>query len=106
MATLCFFSKQNNDELTSRVFEIPACGGLLISEKTNRLSEIFTDGHDALFFSDINELNEKCLFLLNNPKKVLQIKSNGLNTIKNGNFSVIDRCEYALKIFKKELNID
>ena len=101
MGTLCFFSKQNNDELTSRVFEIPACGGLLITEKTDRISELFTDMKDAVIFSSIDELNKKCKILLNDHKLVIKIKENSYHKIKEGKFSIVDRCEMAVNIFKK-----
>jgi hypothetical protein len=55
-ATLCFFSKQNNDELTSRVFEIPASRGLLLSWRTPRLEALFKDREEAFFFSSVDEL--------------------------------------------------
>jgi len=104
MATLCYFSKQNNDELTSRVFEIPAAGGLLVAERTNRLREIFVDGEEVLLFSNTKELIDKCLFLQKNPDKVLQIKKNGRNKLVAGKHSIIDRCQMALFIFEKEIN--
>lgn len=101
MGVLCFFSKQNNDELTSRVFEIPASGGLLIAERTNRLTELFTDNKDVVLFSSIEELIDKCRFLAVNPEKVLELKANSLQKIRSGQFSVLDRCSMALKIFKE-----
>jgi spore maturation protein CgeB len=103
MATLCFFSKQNNDELTSRVFEIPAAGGLLIAERNNRLSEIFEDGEDVFLFSSTQELVEKCLFLKNNPQMVLQMKKNARNKLEKIKFSIVDRCDMAMKIFEQEI---
>ena len=103
MATLCFFSKQNNDELTSRIFEIPAAGGLLIAERNNRLTEIFEDGEDAFLFSSTQELVEKCIFLQNNPQRVLQMKKNARNKLKKIKFSILDRCDMALKIFENEM---
>jgi spore maturation protein CgeB len=86
MATLCFFSKQNNDELTSRVFEIPAAGGLLVAERNNRLSEIFIDGEEVCLFSSINELIEKCMFLDRNPERVLEMKRNAKKRLVKGEY--------------------
>lgn len=103
MATLCFFSKQNNDELTSRIFEIPAAGGLLIAERNNRLSEIFEDGEEVFLFSSTQELVEKCIFIQNNPQRVLQMKKNARNKLKKIKFSILDRCDMAMKIFEQEI---
>jgi hypothetical protein len=101
MGTLCFFSKQNNDELTSRVFEIPASGGLLITEKTDRILELFVDMKDAVIFSTIDELMQKCQLLRENLELVDQIKRNSYKKITEGEFSVVDRCKMAVEIFQK-----
>ena len=101
MGTLCFFSKQNNDELTSRVFEIPASGGLLITEKTDRISELFTDMKDAVIFSNIEELLEKCKILIQNPSLVKEIKQNSQKKIIEGEFSINHRCKMAIEIFQQ-----
>lgn len=101
MGTLCFFSKQNNDELTSRVFEIPASGGLLITEKTDRISELFSDMKDAVIFSTIEELVQKCNILYNNPLLVKELKANSYKKILEGEFSIIDRCKMAIEIFQQ-----
>jgi spore maturation protein CgeB len=104
MGTLCFFSKQNNDELTSRVFEIPACGGLLITEKTDRISELFSDMKDAVIFSSIDDLVKKCKILSMNPSLVIEIKKNSYLKIIEGGFSIIDRCKMAVEIFHQFKN--
>lgn len=105
MATLCFFSKQNNDELTSRVFEIPATGGILIVERNDRLNEIFEDGKEVLLFSSPDELVEKCRYLAENPEQVIVIKKNAKEKIANAPFSVLDRCKMALAIFESSINV-
>jgi spore maturation protein CgeB len=104
MGTLCFFSKQNNDELTSRVFEIPACGGLLITEETERISEIFTDMKDAVIFTSIDDLVQKCKILNHNPSLVNELKKKSHQKIIEGGFSIIDRCKMAVEIFQQFKN--
>jgi hypothetical protein len=101
MATLCFFSKQNNDELTSRVFEIPASLGLLVSKKNERLESIFKNGQDAFLFDSTSELIDILDFLKRNPDRVTKMKVAGYNTIVNGQNSIVDRCEMAIQIFKE-----
>jgi len=103
-ATLCFFSKQNNDELTSRVFEIPASGGLLLSWRTKRLMELFKDKEEAFFFSSINELLEICNYLRSNPSVVAATKHRGRMRLLNSGYSIVDRCQEAVQVFKTLLN--
>jgi len=98
MATLCFFSKQNNDELTSRVFEIPACGGILVAERNERITELFKDGEEAVFFSSIDELVERIKLLCSNSEMALRIRQNGRNRVILSKHSIVDRCAKALEV--------
>lgn len=103
MATLCFFSKQNNDELTSRVFEIPACLGLLLSWRTERLADIFKDWEEAVYFSSAEELVDAAKFLKKNPSTVTKIKKMGHDRLLNSRCSVVDRCSDAITLFNELL---
>lgn len=99
-ATLCFFSKQNNDELTSRVFEIPACSGLLLSWRTPRLEALFKDREEAFFFSSVDELLDIVQQLARDPQCVNEAKQRGYERLLASRHSVIDRCVDALDVFK------
>lgn len=59
---LAFLSKLNRDEYTRRNFEIPACGTIMISEKTEYLVKIFKQQNNIKFFENKEEL----LYLINN----------------------------------------
>lgn len=101
LGTLCFFSKQNNDELTSRVFEIPASGGLLIAERNDRIMKLFQDGEGAVLFSDIEELIQKCSTLIENPELARRIRIQGRQHLLASRHSVVDRCRNALDVFQR-----
>lgn len=100
MGTLCFFSKQNNDELTSRVFEIPACGGLLIAERNERIEKLFRDGEEAVLFSDVPELINRVKALRNNPDLVARIRRQGRQRLYSSRHSIADRCADAIDFLK------
>lgn len=99
-ATLCFFSKQNNDELTSRVFEIPAAGGLLLSWRTPRLEALFKDREEAFFFSTTDELLSIVQQLARDPHAVDAAKQRGQQRLLSSRHSVVDRCVDAIEVFK------
>jgi spore maturation protein CgeB len=99
-ATLCFFSKQNNDELTSRVFEIPASRGLLLSWRTPRLEALYKDREEAFFFSNTGELMSIVQQLALDPKRVEEVKQRGYERLLASRCSVVDRCADAVEVFK------
>ena len=66
---LCFLSKLNKDTSTIRSFEIPACGTLLLSERTDEMKELFEEDKEAVYFSDKEELVQKVQLLLEEPEK-------------------------------------
>jgi spore maturation protein CgeB len=100
-ATLCFFSKQNNDELTSRVFEIPAARGLLLSWRTPRLEALFKDREEAFFFSSKDELMSIVRQLVVDPQRVEDSKRRGYERLLASRHSVVDRCADAIEVFKR-----
>lgn len=63
----CFFSKVNRDVYTRRAFEIPACGTLLLSERTDAMCELFREGVEADYFSSSEEFASKVDYYLGRP---------------------------------------
>lgn len=53
--SLCFLSRMNDDSYTRRCFEIPAIGGVLLSERTSDQLSLFSEDQEALFFSNADE---------------------------------------------------
>jgi spore maturation protein CgeB len=56
---LAFLRKNNRDEYTQRTFEIPACGGVLVAERTPMHLRLYREGAEAEFF-DANDPQELC----------------------------------------------
>ena len=78
---LCFLSKLNRDTYTRRCFEIPACGGLMLAERTDDLMMFFKEDEEACFFSSKEELVQKVQWLLLNPQKRELIAAAGLRRV-------------------------
>jgi hypothetical protein len=53
---MCFLSKLNRDTYATRCFEIPATGSFLLSEFTEDLATLFTEGEHAEFFRSTEEM--------------------------------------------------
>lgn len=88
---LCFLSKMNRDRYTTRCFEIPACGRLLLSERTDELQQVFKEDEEAVFFSGRNELVAKARWLIDNPSVRNRIAEAGMRRVHAGGHSVNDR---------------
>jgi hypothetical protein len=62
--SLGFVSSSHRDEYTMRTFEIPACKGFLLAERTPAHQELFVEGEEAEFFSSTDECADKVRFYL------------------------------------------
>lgn len=78
---LAFLSKLNRDTYTRRCFEIPACGRLMLAERTDDLLRMFKEDEEACFFSSDDELVRKVRWLLNNPMEREKIAAAGLRRV-------------------------
>jgi spore maturation protein CgeB len=78
---LCFFSKLNRDTYTRRCFEIPACGRLLLCERSKDVEQMFIDGQEAVFFSSKEELVEKAKWLIEHPDELERIAEAGMRRV-------------------------
>lgn len=95
---LCFLSRLNRDTYTRRCFEIPACGVLLLSERTDDLRSLLAEGEEAVFFSGPSELVEKALWLRDNLSTRQRIAAAGHRRVLAGQHSVDDRMREMLEI--------
>ncbi len=58
---LSFLTRANLDEFTHKSFEIAGCGGFLLAERCPGHSAKFVEDHEAVFFSNAEELRRKIL---------------------------------------------
>lgn len=100
---LCFMSKLNKDTSTIRCFEIPACGTLLLSERTAELKELYKENKEAVYFSDKDELIKKVKFLLSEPEKRKIIAKTGYERCITSGYDVVSRLRIFDEIVSKKL---
>lgn len=85
---LCFLRKINRDEVTSRSVEIPACGGFMLGERTQRHMEFFNEGEEAEFFDSNEEMLEKVNYYLANKEARETISRNGRKRCEKSGYSM------------------
>lgn len=95
---LCFLSKLNRDTYTRRCFEIPACGKVMLAERTDDLMRFFKEDKEACFFSTPEELVRKAQWLINNPDIRERIAQAGLRRVWSDGHDVASRASYFLSV--------
>jgi spore maturation protein CgeB len=74
---LSFLTHGNQDEYAHKSFEIAACGGFLLAERSNGHSARFKEDEEAVFFSSIEECAEKCRLYLQDETARARIAAAG-----------------------------
>lgn len=85
---LNFLRKINRDEVTSRSVEIPACGGFMLSERTQRHQDFFVEGREAEFFSSNEELLAKIKIYLKDESARERVARAGRERCLNSGYSI------------------
>lgn len=74
---LSFLTHSNQDEFVHKSFEITACGGFLLAERTQGHMDRFVEDKEAVFFSSYEELVQKIHLYLNNEPERARIAAAG-----------------------------
>ena len=98
---LCFHSKLNRDQYTCRTFEIPACGGLLVSERTEDTKALFRDGEEAILFSTGSEFLERTVALSSDEERRVGIASAGRVRCVADGHDVLSRMREYLTVISR-----
>ena len=75
--SICFLSCWNRDTYTRRVFEIPACGGFLLCERTAFMQSLYEEDREAVFFSSPDEFVDKVSYYLSHEPERAAIAAAG-----------------------------
>ena len=98
--SLSFLRKANRDLHTSRTFEIPACGGFQLSERTDEVLNFFEEGKEIECFSSLEELKDKTTYYLKHESHRLRIAAAGLERVRRSRYRFTDRLETILNAYR------
>ncbi len=94
---LGFLRKVCEDQHTTRTFEIPACGSMLLADRTDEHLEFFREGIEADYFDSAEELGEKIRFYLSHEDSRRKVACAGRQRSIAGRYAYIHRMADALK---------
>ncbi len=99
--SLGLLSRLNRDVYTRRHFEVPACGGVLVSERTPELEKMFKERDEAVFFSSPGELVSRVRELIAAPEKAARIRENGRHRVWQDGHDVVSRMQELVEALRQ-----
>jgi spore maturation protein CgeB len=84
------------DQHTTRTFEIPACGSMLLADRSEEHLDMFEEGVEAEFFASTEELVEKAQFYLANESSRAKIALAGFRRCHDGGYSYSARMQMVM----------
>lgn len=84
------------DQHTTRTFEIPACGSMLIADRTDEHRELFEEAKQAEFFTSTEELIDKTKFYCGDESARLRIARAGFERCVKSRYAYVHRLNAAL----------
>lgn len=88
--------RANRDLHTSRSFEIPACGGFMLAERTAEHQEYFAEDREAVYFDTFDELMDKIRYYLRHEAARTRIAADGYRRCLHSGYRYVDRARELL----------
>lgn len=99
--SLCFLRKKNLDLQTTRSIEIPACGSMMIAERTTEHRHLFNEDEEAVFFGSNDELLAKVRYYAEHENERKAIALAGYNRCISSGYSNKGRIKEIIEyVFK------
>jgi len=89
----------NGNSHSMKTFEIPACGGFMLTNRTDEQLEFFPEDKGAVYFSSREELKEKIRYYLNNDAVRIQIAKAGYQLARPHTYD--ERARAILNLYQK-----
>lgn len=94
---LGFLRKVCPDQHTTRTFEIPACGSMLLADRTEEHRAFFEEGREAEFFDGKEELIDKLRFYTAHEAARATIARRGLQRSIDSGYAYINRLRSVMQ---------
>ncbi len=90
---LNILTKENRDQTNLRNFEIPACRGFQLCNRTQQLLNIFREDEEIALYETEQELIDKVRYYLKHENERIKIANKGFNAVINGAHTFLSRCK-------------
>jgi spore maturation protein CgeB len=94
----------SGDLITSRTFNIPACGAFMLHERNEESVRYFKEDEEAAFFGSPDELVQRVQFYLQNAEKRLAVAKRGRERCLSSGYSLDARMGSVVDWFDAHLN--
>jgi spore maturation protein CgeB len=86
---------QNRGSHNMRTFELPAMGGLMLTNRTAEQQEFFPENDSSYMYDDVAELKAKIEYILANKREADQVRARGMERVRGNSYSI--RAQFLLK---------
>jgi len=91
-------TKEQHDQINMKNLQIPACGGFLITTKTDKIIELFEEDKEVVCYETYEELRKKCEYYLTHEDERRGIALNGHKKVISGHNSMLDVAKTILDV--------
>lgn len=96
---LGLLNHHNRDLHTSRSFEIPACKGFMLAERTDEHRAYFEEDREAVYFDSLEELVDKTRYYVTHDRERERITEAGYQRCVRSNYQYVDRAKTAIEYY-------
>lgn len=97
---LCLLNSANRDQITTRSFELPAFGQVIVGQKSMQHEDLLENGKEAFWFDTVPEMVEFSSKLLFDTAKCERVAISGYRRITGGKNTYADRAIMMLHHLK------
>jgi hypothetical protein len=94
----CLVRRANRDGHVMRTFEVPACGGFMLAERTAEHQEFFREGEEVGYFSSPGEMVERVRHYLNRDNERQRMAEAAYCKVMTENHTYARRLEQILEL--------
>lgn len=96
-------TEEQNDQINLKTYQIPACGGFLLTERTDEVLKLFEEEKEIACYGSLTELREKCVYYLEHNAERKVIANNLYKKVVDGQNNISDRAKTIFNLINEQL---